>query len=192
MPKIVFCFLLSFFNSIASGMQNDTIINPIVITEISNGILKQEVLSILRNNNEQNLDVYKTKIKKDLSVSTFRASWNFYVQFAEKPQTTKNKKGVKAGIYILPGKSLIKDITFLHVKVPVYIKSYSLNVINDLIQAFGDGNSSSCAVQSYISKDRYRSYLHLYIESDRGTMNLIFIIMSSKFYGCLIEELKIQ
>lgn len=38
---------------------------------MDSGIFKQEVLSILRNDNKKHLDVYKTKIKKDLSIGKY-------------------------------------------------------------------------------------------------------------------------
>lgn len=186
--QVIYILLLLFLKNIALGKATDTIVSPITIKEIKDGILKQEVLSILGNKNDQNLDIYKTKRKNHLSISTFRSSWEFDVQFSEMPMTTGNSKKDESTVKTLIKGPLIDNVTFYHVKFSSFISDNSLQAVNKAILTCFAGQSVSCITNAFISKDRYRNYLHISLTKSSEKLDIIFVLESSKPSMCVVER----
>jgi hypothetical protein len=65
---------------------------------------------------------------------------------------------------------------------------HSLSTINKEIASVFGGQSVSCVIKSYISKDRLKNYLYLGVENGGKKLEYVLIIKNSEFYQCIISK----
>lgn len=187
MKRILFSFLLILVNGITYGRQYDTVIIPVTANKLQDEIISKDVLSILNGKANDNLYEYKTKGKGNLVATNHRGDgWCFYVGFSEKIRAKKVRN--EFDVYCSSSKFFLEGVRFYHVKYMLAFTPRSLNTINREIASIFGGQSVSCVVKSYISKDRLKNYLYLSMENGGKKLEYVLIIKNSEFYQCIINK----
>jgi len=187
MKRIFFSLLLLLVNGITYGKQYDTVIIPVTADKLQDEIITKDVLSILNGKANDNLYEYKPKGKGNLVTTNYRGDgWCFYVGFSEKIRTKKERN--EFNIFCPSSKFFLEGVSYFHVKYMLDFTPHSLSTINKEIVSIFGGQSVSCVVKSYISKDRLKNYLYFGIENGGKKLEYVLIIKNSEFYQCIVSK----
>lgn len=182
--------LLAFFfllvcNHMYAGEYAKVIV-PVAVDMLQDSIVSQETYSILRGTPVDSLYEYKTKCNdQTISNSYKNSNWWFITAFTEKV----NSKKCSLETYCPSDTLLIPYISYYHVKFMLSFPSNTLTLINKEIHDIFAGQPITCTTKAYISKTRFRNYLHLNIQTDGASLDFIFIIANSTLYQCVINKM---